>query len=71
MLTLAGALIEWQALEAPTGPRKARRDDKLRAVPTRSFTEASGLFGRVTDTNASPLFPQLCDVVFAGVVAHK
>ena len=28
---------------APTGPRKARPDDKLRAAPTRSFTEADQL----------------------------
>jgi len=26
--------------KAPTGPRKARRDDKLRAVPTKAFREA-------------------------------
>jgi hypothetical protein len=26
--------------KAPTGPRKARPDDKLRAVPTKTFQEA-------------------------------
>ena len=26
--------------KAPTGPRKARPDDKLRAVPTKAFREA-------------------------------
>src|SRR5580692_10734856 len=34
--------------KAPTGPRKARPDDKLRAVSTGSFAETSGQFGRLT-----------------------
>jgi transglutaminase-like putative cysteine protease len=32
-------------VKAPTGPRKARPDDKLRAVPTRSLTEADQKIG--------------------------
>jgi hypothetical protein len=32
--------------KAPTGPRKARPDDKLRAVPTRSFAEATSRHAR-------------------------
>jgi hypothetical protein len=35
--TLGLASVGW--VKAPTGPRKARPDGKLRAVPTRSFTE--------------------------------
>jgi hypothetical protein len=33
------ASVGWA--KAPTGPRKARPDDKLRAVPTKAFREAS------------------------------
>jgi hypothetical protein len=44
---------------APTGPRKARPDDKLRAAPKRSFSEAdqqiaAAVGGRTREENAPP-----------------
>jgi hypothetical protein len=35
--------------KAPTGPRKARPDDKLRAAPTRSLTEADQKIATTVD----------------------